>query len=264
MSTNQEIDKLTHVNNPNSIKLQMEVESTTTPTSTSPDATLPPTEEITVENVTEDIVKLNISEKLLSAPYYPSPGIEQLFLEAAAVEAKKFDQTVFDKKYKVEVPFTDMESLNFCVDYFKFNLHVFVSPNTTKTELAPVLEELSNICKNNGYDYVLFSKFMLWLTGRYRNQCRTFLAFTKHNPRKPADQKKGYFDLDEHPTQYKRRTTLECGGCKKTQNLQLCSKCHTASYCGVECQKKDLSFHKRYCVARKDYVPKVQKKNTEK
>ncbi len=209
--------------------------------------------------ITEDLTKLNIREKLLREPYYPSPGIEQLFLDAAAVTEKLMDQAVFDKKYKVETEFYDIGLVYFLVDFYKVNR---IALTTTKEVLVPVLEELNAICVENKFDFTKCLNFVRWLEFRRQKQCHTFLAFTKLpsycNDR--TEQEKGYFDLDEHPDQYKRKTILECGLCKKLESLQLCARCNTAAYCCRECQKKDYSFHKRYCKAKEGYVEKCNKK----
>jgi len=42
-------------------------------------------------------------------------------------------------------------------------------------------------------------------------------------------------------------TTFECNICKSKENLKLCSKCHSVSYCSVEHQKEDWQKHKKNC-----------------
>lgn len=239
----------------------MEVEATTTATLTTTNTT---TDDVTtivideeINTVTEDLEKLNFNERLLSEPYYPSPGIEQLFLDATAVSKKLMTQLAFDRKYKIETEFTQMEVVNFLVDFYKINR---TQLTTTKELLIPMLDELKKICLENNFEFIKCSNFLRWLEFRRQKQCHTFLAFTKRLSDKPEEQQKGYFDLDEHPNQYKRKTILECGCCKKLEKLQLCNKCHTAAYCNSDCQKKDFSFHKRYCKAREGYVAKCNKK----
>ncbi|EFN58095.1 hypothetical protein CHLNCDRAFT_142413 [Chlorella variabilis] len=40
---------------------------------------------------------------------------------------------------------------------------------------------------------------------------------------------------------------VECANCGTTQNLLKCSRCHTAWFCGVKCQKAYWPFHRTQC-----------------
>lgn len=211
--------------------------------------------DIEIDSVTNDLKMLSVNEKLLSEPFYPSPGIEVLFADATLVSLNKMAQTVFDNKYKVETEFTQIETVNFLVDFYKINR---ISLTTTKELLIPLLKELTEICEANQFDVIKCTNFLRWLEFRRQKQHHTFIAYTKKLAN--VEQKKGYFDLDEHPDQYKRKTILECGSCKKTGELQKCAKCGTAAYCTRDCQVKDWSFHKKYCKAQEGYVEKCNKK----
>lgn len=38
-----------------------------------------------------------------------------------------------------------------------------------------------------------------------------------------------------------------CAACGKEGDLKRCSKCKSAGYCGVDCQKRDWKLHKKFC-----------------
>ena len=42
----------------------------------------------------------------------------------------------------------------------------------------------------------------------------------------------------------------QCDHCGKEGNVKICSKCHTATYCGAECQKEAWGEHKKVCRQR--------------
>ena len=54
-----------------------------------------------------------------------------------------------------------------------------------------------------------------------------------------------------------------CSNCKhpakKGEDLKRCSRCHIARYCSVQCQRKDLDFHRFACavVAKKSDTVKA-------
>jgi hypothetical protein len=180
-----------------------------------------------------------VLDDILDDPIYPTPGINKLYDELKIVSASgdKTLSAVFDQKYRVPTKFNDFAPIQFIVDFVKLNIDAMKSTST----LMVVLQELKAVCEEIGIppgDAISFSQVLL--TRKLTNK-PVFIAHTK--------EKGAYniYDMDEHPSHYKRKTTKECGHCKKREKLQLCSRCKTAAYCSSDCQKLDYDFHKTYC-----------------
>lgn len=50
----------------------------------------------------------------------------------------------------------------------------------------------------------------------------------------------------------------ECHNCGATENLALCSRCHSAHFCSRKCQKAYWPFHREWC-RRNDFADHVEK-----
>lgn len=50
----------------------------------------------------------------------------------------------------------------------------------------------------------------------------------------------------------------ECANCGSMENLALCSRCHTAWFCSVKCQKAYWPFHREWC-RRNDFADAIEK-----
>ena len=50
----------------------------------------------------------------------------------------------------------------------------------------------------------------------------------------------------------------ECHNCVATENLALCSRCHSAHFCSRKCQKAYWPFHREWC-RRNDFADHVEK-----
>lgn len=50
----------------------------------------------------------------------------------------------------------------------------------------------------------------------------------------------------------------ECENCGATEDLALCSRCHTAHFCSRKCQKAYWPFHREWC-RRNDFADEVER-----
>lgn len=57
---------------------------------------------------------------------------------------------------------------------------------------------------------------------------------------------------DEDPT------VKECANCGSTEDLALCSRCHSAWFCSLKCQKVYWPFHKAWC-KKNDFADAIEK-----
>jgi hypothetical protein len=172
-------------------------------------------------------------------PIYPTPGINKLYEELKIVSDSD-DKTLsilFDQKYRVPTEFDNFAQIQYIVDFVKFNIDAMKSSSTLKA----VLLALKTDCEKNGIPLDLAIPFSQVLITRKLTNKPVFIAHTK------GKGAYNIYDMDEHPSKYKKKTTKECGHCKKVEKLQLCSRCKTAAYCCRDCQKLDYDFHKTYC-----------------
>ncbi len=181
-----------------------------------------------------------VLDDVLNDPIYPTPGINKLYEELKLVSdsGDKTLSTLFDQKYRISTEFTDLSPIQFIVDFVKLNIDAMKSPHSVQL----VLKELKVNCELHGIPVNDGIAFSFTILKRVISNQPVFITHTKNKTTY------NMYDMNEHPSNYKRRTTKECGHCRKKENLQLCARCKTAAYCCKDCQKLDYGFHKTYCV----------------
>jgi len=170
---------------------------------------------------------------------YPTLGIldPSLELNKLSESTDKQAHEAFSMRYVLDTELKTMEDMHHVLVLFK--LHATDVRNNA--EFKDKIKELESLKERVTAPIEVIGEFYCRLVDLYRTGRRVF--YVRLADKKTVDM----VDLDERDVRF--ITITECGVChkKKPEPLFECVKCRKAAYCGAECQKKDWSFHKRFC-----------------
>lgn len=171
---------------------------------------------------------------------YPTVAMLEVMNKLAALEKQKpSDKKAieeFKKRYVIKTALKEEQGLHMIVTLFKIH-----TQDVRDNDYREKLVELEGLVIMLKEPIDVIGAFYCQIVDNYIAGRYVFYGLL-------GDGKTSIpFDLKEGEDDFRLITTKECGGCKKTVDLEVCTKCHKAAYCNRECQKKDFKFHKHFC-----------------